>query len=929
MMPQRLPVLPTTRPSTGPSGLRRFDPLRDLITLAWLIAAAAVVALHWQVPHSRWLLIHLVLAGAVSHSILVWSQYFADTLLHNPPMPLRARRARIVLLNGGVATIVITLTAGGPWPIVLAGACCAAVTACWHGLSLWRQLCRSISSRFAPLIRYYLTAAALLPLGITCGVLMSHGMPGNWADRLLVAHVILNVLGWVGLTVLGTQVTLWPTMLRTQVADGGERAARRAFVVLVTSVCLAAAGAVAGVRFAVATGLVGYGVGLVLLAVPFVTTLRRKPPIHFPGLSALAALAWLAGLVIAYAVILMAADGWAQATDQLSLLTPGFAAGFAAQILLGALSYLIPVGVGGGPSSVRAANKVLDAGGALRVTVVNAGLLLYLLPVPSWVRVCISTLVAAAFALFLPLLVLAIRAARRTRRAVGSQGWDHAAGRARADARGTASTTGAGTVDAAARANGAKAPVAGLRPRGQIAGLVAVGLTLVVAAVVGGAAVDPAALAGATREASDAGVTPTGETTYVEVTAHGMSFTPNRIEVPVGNRLVITVHNTDPSNVHDLVLDTGAGTARLAPGESAELDAGVIGRTVDGWCSVPGHRQMGMELQIVATGDETGPNSGGADPVGGGDPTDGHEHDSPGTDPAAAPRDPNAAPDPNLRAFDAAVPAISQEAVIRRTFRVSDTLTEVAPGITQTLWTYNGTAPGPVLHAQVGDTFEITLVNDTEMGHSIDFHAGQVAPDEPMRTIAPGESLVYRFTVNHSGIWLYHCSTMPMSAHIANGMFGAVIVDPPGLAPVDREYVLVQSELYLGEQGGVVDVDKVNAERPDLVVFNGYANYYDTRPLAARAGERVRLWLLNAGPNRASAFHVVGGQFDTVFSEGSYLVRPDNAELGGSQVLPLAPAQGGFVELEFNEPGRYPFVSHSMVDAERGAHGIIEVSEAP
>jgi nitrite reductase (NO-forming) len=139
---------------------------------------------------------------------------------------------------------------------------------------------------------------------------------------------------------------------------------------------------------------------------------------------------------------------------------------------------------------------------------------------------------------------------------------------------------------------------------------------------------------------------------------------------------------------------------------------------------------------------------------------------------------------------------------------------------------------------------------------------------------------------------------------------------------VDRSYVLVQSELYLGAQGGPVDTEKLRAERPDAVVFNGYANQYDHRPLPARVGERVRVWVLDAGPNRPSSFHVVGGQFDTVYAEGTHLLRPGT---GGSQSLALAPAQGGFVELSFPEPGNYPFVSHLMIDAERGAHGVFAV----
>jgi nitrite reductase (NO-forming) len=250
----------------------------------------------------------------------------------------------------------------------------------------------------------------------------------------------------------------------------------------------------------------------------------------------------------------------------------------------------------------------------------------------------------------------------------------------------------------------------------------------------------------------------------------------------------------------------------------------------------------------------------------------------------------------------------------------------VAPGVSQTLWTFGGTAPGPTLRGRVGDVFEVTLVNDGSIGHSMDFHAGALAPDEPMRTLPPGESLTYRFTATRSGVWMYHCSTMPMSLHIANGMFGAVVVDPPEMGPVDREYLLVQSEMYLGPQGGVADPDRIAAGGPDLVVFNGYARQYDAAPLTARVGERVRIWVLAAGPNRESSFHVVGGQFDTVYREGAYDLRPAPGGTGGSQTLGLLPAQGGFVELTFPEEGTYPFVTHAMSDAERGAHGLVRVT---
>jgi nitrite reductase (NO-forming) len=285
------------------------------------------------------------------------------------------------------------------------------------------------------------------------------------------------------------------------------------------------------------------------------------------------------------------------------------------------------------------------------------------------------------------------------------------------------------------------------------------------------------------------------------------------------------------------------------------------------------------------------------------------------------PADDTVIPDPLL-------PPLEPGRIHRHTFTVTEQGMEVAPGISQEMWTYNGSAPGPTLHGRVGDTFVIRLVNEGGLGHSIDFHAGQRAPDKVMVTIPPGESLTYRFTATRAGIWMYHCSSMPMSAHIANGLFGAVVIDPPDLPAADKSYVLVQSEHYYGAEGQPVDMDKLLAEEPDAVVFNGYHNAYDHAPLQVKVGERVRIWLLDAGPNRPLSFHVVGGQFDRTWLEGDWLLGSAEApsRTGGSQALALAVAQGGFVEMVFDEPGRYPLVNHVMIDAERGAHGVIEVT---
>jgi nitrite reductase (NO-forming) len=872
------------RAGPGRSGARGFWPLRDLPVLGWLAAAAVVAFVHPFVPEPRWLLLHLLLLGAAGHAILVWSRYFADTLLRVGATPRARQSVRLAMFDLG-ALVVTAGVVGGRWPVVLLGALGVVAAVLWHVATLLAHLRGRFSSRFAATVHYYVAAGTLLPVGAALGVWMAVGIAEPLDTRVRLAHVTVNILGWVGLTVLGTLVTLWPTMLRTRIDERSERLSRAALPTFVAAIATVAAGAAADATLLSALGLAAYLAGVLVLARPWFAVTLRKPPSSFPTWSVAAGLTWFVGCLSWLLVGVLRASGWVEVGGLVQAVAPYLAAGFVAQVLLGALSYLVPVVLGGGPAVVRATNRAMDAGGALRVTVTNLGLLVCVLPVPSLVRVVASVLVLGALAVFVPVLLRAVAARHRG-------------------------------VDAAD----------GSRPRGQNAGLAAVGVALVVLAVAGGAALDPAAL-GRGGEPAAAGVAPTGRTVEVDVDMRDMRFEPDRIEVDAGDRLVVTVRNVD-TDVHDLVLESGHDSGRLAPGEEAVVDVGVVGRGLEGWCSVVGHRQMGMTLRVDARGasDDTGEEVSGQ--------ADGEVASAAGGEAARSAPDAlgghaaaGSASAPGFEAHDPVLPPLGTERVHRHTLRVSQVEREVAPGVTQELWTFGGTAPGPTLHGRVGDRFEITLVNDGTIGHSIDFHAGVRAPDEVMRTIAPGESLVYRFTATRAGIWMYHCSTMPMSAHIANGMFGAVVIEPPDLPAVDRSYVLVQSEQYYGPQGGPVDMDALLDEQPDAVVFNGYADQYHHAPLRFDAGDRVRIWVLDAGPSRASSFHVVGGQFDTVFSEGAWLLGGPGGPSrdGGAQVLPLLPAQGGFVELTLDEPGNYPFVSHAMVDAERGARGLLHV----
>ncbi len=915
---------PSGKP-VGKSGLNRagWHLRANAPAVVWLVALVVVVLIHRNVPASGWLMVHLLMLGAATNSILVWSWHFAQALLRGPTPDNRAMVARLAGLNLAIVAVVVSMVAG-IWWLTLVGSIGVGLAVALHAVALGRRALKALPSRFGPTVWYYVAACLLLPVGAGLGAALAAGTGSEAHVRLLLAHMGVNVLGFVGLAVLGTLMTLLPTMLRTRVADGAESVARHGAVPLLVGVLLTAGGAGAGVMFLCTIGLLVYLGGVLYISLPLAKAVRGKVPTTFAPLSAIAAMVWLVVGLVWLVLLTVTTPAWADLHRGIEAVVPVLAAGFVAQVLGGALTYLIPVVLGGGPATVKSRTAVMDKAAWFRVVLVNAGLLVSLLPAPSLVRVGTSVLVLVGLAWFLPLLAMALFTKVR------SPGQSATTARPGSSSATTASgTTASATTPSAAAGHGAiPAPAAfDPAPRKRL-GMATAGLAAVVLVIAAGALADPAALPGGAPAEVQPGVVATGLTTTVEMTMKDMRFHPATVDVPVGNKLVINLVNADDM-VHDLVTAVGADSGRLFPGEKAVVDVGVVGADIAGWCSVAGHKQQGMVMNIVATG---APAPASTAP---GDGTDmpGMGHGAAAGGPAAV-FDFMKKPAAGFTAHDALLPplpapadgAVPAGAVHELTMKVTEEEREVSPGVMQKLWLFNGTAPGPVLRGKVGDKFQITLVNDGSLGHSIDFHAGALAPDGPMRTINPGESLTYNFTATRAGIWMYHCSTMPMSQHIANGMFGAVVIDPPNLLPVDKEFVLVQSEIYAGPQGGVADLAKIQADAPDAVVFNGYANQYKFSPLPAKAGERVRIWLLDAGPSRAGSFHVVGGQFDTVWSEGRYLLDGSDPA-AGAQVLPLAAAQGGFVELEFPEPGNYPFVSHSMVDAERGAAGVFRISK--
>lgn len=411
--------------------------------------------------------------------------------------------------------------------------------------------------------------------------------------------------------------------------------------------------------------------------------------------------------------------------------------------------------------------------------------------------------------------------------------------------------------------------------------------------------------------AGSAGPAPEVTVKEVSVTLTEFAVTPAQIDAELGQKLTITVKN-DGKMEHDLKVGGTEGTKMLAPGASETISVGPFEASTEAWCTVPGHKESGMTMKInvaTAAGAGTATAAAPAELASTGATID------PKAEPAAdwTPYDPTLAPAPGGTVHDVEMHAIEKEV-------------EVAPGVTQMMWTFDGKVPGTILRGKVGDLFNVTLINDGKIEHSIDFHASKVAWNDEMRSIKPGESLVYQFKADFAGAFMYHCGTAPALHHIGNGMYGAIIIDPPELAPVDHEYVIVQSELYLGANGKEGDLTKMLGENHDAVVFNGYYNQYKFKPIRVEPNERVRVWVIDDGPSENSAFHIVGTIFDTSWKEGTYLLRPD-ARQGGSQVLDLQPAQGGFVEFSFAEAGLYPIVTHKFANVGKGALGLFQAGE--
>lgn len=897
---------------------------RNAVVVAWIFTALVLLAGKYAQlwPNlDAWAPLHAALLGALGSAITIWSAHFADTLLHRPAW------GGALMLNGRLglhsvgAALVITGVCINSQIVIGVGASCVAVSATLGVVAMVVQKRRAVAARMAALVDYYICSLSYLMVGALAGWSIKYfDFKGQaaWSNRMYLAHVPIMVLGVLGITVLGTLVVLWPTMLRTKMEPVAPRQAQRALPGLALAVAVIAFSGLW--RPLAGIGALLYLLSAVAVVAPLWRTGARKGVTNYAGLSTAAALAWLAWCVIRLGVGVSYAANDDAARAVAHGLRLAVVSGFALQILLAALSFLTPVMLGGGPAMSRLTHAIMDRYTWWRITTINLCLALACLPLPPAVRGVTGLSAALAGAYFFVAAGQAIRARRKgdTSAAPPSTVTLNKVASKPASSKAASSASGAAqTAAAAPTASAQSAGVTGATQtpdrRGALAGLV----TAAVAVVAGASASStqtPGGLMGLGSGQGSASAGGSGQVVNANITISGMSFVPSSVDVPVGATLRLTLKNTG-SEVHDLVLATGQTTGRLAVGESKTITVNNVREPIAGWCSVAGHRAMGMVFDVKVAGVSSNTSQAG------------HQHSASS---GGAQVDLNWQPPSYFKAHDARAPR-SQAAgtVHRHTLRVSEITAQVGAGVTQKRMTYNGGVPGPVLRGQVGDRFEITLVNDGTMSHSIDFHAGVLAPDKPMRSISPGQSLQYNFTATRSGIWLYHCSTAPMSVHLAAGMHGAVIIDPPGLSQVDHEFVLIQSEIYLGPEGGSTDEAKVAAKTPDLMAFNGMAFQYKYRPLQVTVGQRVRFWLMDAGPSLPCTFHVVGGQFDQVFYEGAWtLGGPDQIGArwsGGSQALNLGPCQGGFVEFVPPQAGHYTFVTHAFADMEKGAVGVLHV----
>ena len=427
------PPIPLTAPGSPRPPLRRHprrttQVRRNLVVLAWLVAAAVlalIVLTGAREDWSPWLPLHALLLGGIGSAITTWSAHFADTLLHRPALGGAALLdARLYAHSLGAALVLVGATTG-TGPLTVVGVGTVILTALTGVLAITVQYRRAIAPRMAALALHYAVALVLLAVGVSFGYLIMWTGENSRADvsaAFYVAHTMTLLLGFVGITVLGTLTVLWPTMLRTKMEPEAPRWASASLPVLVAGTALvAASGTWAPLA---ALGALVYLAGAAGVLVPAWKTAERVPPTSFATASAAAAVLWFVACVLwVGAGISVAGTGLADpgaARGVIHAVRVPLAAGFALQILAAALSYLTPVMLGGGPAATRATNAIMDRAAGYRLVTANTCLLLAVLTPLAWPVRAVTGLVAAVVAAYVPVaMALSWVALRRLPRGKG------------------------------------------------------------------------------------------------------------------------------------------------------------------------------------------------------------------------------------------------------------------------------------------------------------------------------------------------------------------------------------------------------------------------------------------------------------------------------------------------------------------------------
>ncbi|TRZ84725.1 MAG: hypothetical protein D4R83_08015 [Streptomycetaceae bacterium] len=334
-----------------------------------------IVAMPW-IRHSsdpKWILVHLLLLGAITNLIFVWSSHFTFTMLRLPAdSDRKPYLIRVIFLNVGVVLIIMGKIQEFKF-LMAVGAVLVVISASLHAQSLFRHMSKALPSRFKRIPRFYIVSALFLVLGGTLGGFLSQGLKGETKYQLLFAHYSANIFGWIGITVAGTLITLIPTMLRTQLPELAEKRGYKSFPWLILSTLIMMLGALSDRRMLSAGAVVLYmGAWLYLLSPHFPLLLKRKNP--FSILSTFSSNAWLLVSMVSLAIDLTTETSWKIINHHAESLIFMLGIGFALQIGLGALSYLITVVLGGGPENARKNVAVSERFKSFRLISLNAGL---------------------------------------------------------------------------------------------------------------------------------------------------------------------------------------------------------------------------------------------------------------------------------------------------------------------------------------------------------------------------------------------------------------------------------------------------------------------------------------------------------------------------------------------------------------------------